>query len=112
MVNGAGKKQFLIHQMNDGWLDCFFALHTVNLVEGGKKEERGKGSENSEKIRAPRRNLKVTERSTFAQVSTGTIPDRGVLVLQQVQPCGVTGWIGPQRRVMAHLDFFLFWNWP
>lgn len=43
MVNGAGKKQFLIHQMNDGWLDCFFALHTVNLWwRGGrkKKEER------------------------------------------------------------------------
>lgn len=100
MVNGAGKKQFLIHQMDDGWLDCFFALsHRFNLwwwrgEKRKRKEEREKGGENTEKIRAPRRNLKVTERSKFAQVSTGAMPDRGALVLQQVQPCGVTGWIG------------------
>lgn len=97
MVNGAGKKQCLIHQLDDGWLDCFFALHTDSISGGGggeEKEERGKGGENTEKIRAPRRNLKVTERSKFAQVSTGAMPDRDALVLQQVQPGGVTGWIG------------------
>lgn len=82
--------------MMDGWtaFSRFTQIQSL-VVEGGEeKEERGKGGENTEKIRAPRRNLKVTERSKFAQVSTGAMPDRGVLVLQQVQPGGVTGWIG------------------
>lgn len=83
----------------DGWT-AFSRFHTDSISGGGggekrkRKEEREKGGENTEKIRAPRRNLKVTERSKFAQVSTGAMPDRGALVLQQVQPCGVTGWIG------------------
>lgn len=45
MVNGAGKKQCLLHQLDDGWLDCFFALHTDSISGGGGGEKRKRKEE-------------------------------------------------------------------